>query len=144
MSIVGRSAAQCRQFAAARAAVGTPLLDVEIFMIEALGGLHTLITNLETQIGAFIMATQADVDALTQQIQDLNTKWKAWADNVVTILGNVETALTNAEQANGISLDAAKSALTDGQTAVGNLPVETDPTVAPPAPAPTPAPNAGS
>lgn len=129
--------AQCRQFVDSRPTVGGSLNPADVFLVEMLGTIFTCFARLESQIGELFMATQADVDALTQQITDQTTAWKTWAANVQTVLANVEAALTAAEQANNISLDAEKAALADAQTTIGALPTVTDPTVSPANPAPS-------
>lgn len=100
-----------------------------------IANLSSRIGLLNTKIGELIMSSQQDADALAQAIADVEAKWEAWAANAQTILGNVEAALTAAQQqiANGATVDltAAQNALTAAQTAVGNLPAESDPTVAP-------------
>ncbi|HMH59022.1 MAG TPA: hypothetical protein VK537_07555 [Galbitalea sp.] len=135
MSFEGRTREQCRQFIASQNAIGRHLTATEVFIIDMLGELVAHLIDLKTQIGESTMATQADVDALTQQVQNLNGAWQAWAANAATILTNVETALTAAEQANGIQLTDALAAVADGQAALAALPAESDPTVAPPTPA---------
>jgi len=135
MSFEGRTREQCRQFVASQNAIGRQLSAAEVFIIDMLGELVAHLIDLKTQIGESTMATQADVDALTQQVQDLNGAWQAWAANAATILTNVETALTAAEQASGIQLTGALAAVADGQAALAALPVESDPTITPPAPA---------
>lgn len=135
MSFEGRTREQCRQFVASQNAIGRQLSAAEVFIIDMLSELVAHLIDLKTQIGESTMATQADVDALTQQVQNLNGAWQAWAANAATILTNVETALTAAEQANGIQLTDAQAAVAAGQAALAALPVESDPTITPPAPA---------
>jgi hypothetical protein len=96
-----------------------------------------LLGEIMTQSGA----TQAQVEAVAQAIAANTAAWTAWASNVETVLSDVETALTAAQNANpAIDLADVTTSLTAAQTAVSALPAETDPTV-PPAPAPTPAPG---
>ncbi|WP_067891248.1 hypothetical protein [Nocardia vaccinii] len=116
-------------------------------ILVALANQSSRVNLLHNKIGEFIVSSQQDADQLAQAIADVESKWEAWASNAQTVLTNVENALTAAQQqaANGgtVDLTAAQNALAQAQTAVGNLPTETDPTVAP-TPAPTPDPNAGA
>lgn len=96
--------------------------------------------NLASQIGVLRMSTQADAAALAQAIQADTTAWQAWATNVQTVITNVEAALAAAQAqiaaGGSVDLTDAQNAVTAAQAAVGALPVETDPTVTPPAPTP--------
>lgn len=99
------------------------------------------LANLASQIGVLRMSTQADAQALAQQIQQETAAWQAWAANVQTVIANVEKALAAAQQqiANGATVDLtdAQNAAAAAQTVISALPVVTDPTQ--PTPAPTPA-----
>jgi len=98
------------------------------------------LANLSAKIGLLIVSTQADAAALAQAIQTETSAWQAWASTAQTVIANIEAALTAAQQqiANGAAVDLtdAQNAVAAAQAAVGALPVETDPTVTPPAPAP--------
>ena len=116
------------RFIADQAKAGTPLTLGEAFVIGMLGEVLTQLSNLAKQIGALSMSTQADADQLAQQIRDNTTAVQNWASNVQAILTSVEAALTAAQNASGVDLSAAQSALADAQNVVASLPVEVDPT----------------
>ncbi len=124
--------------------IGAVLAKLDEVLV-ALANQASRINLLHNKIGELIVSSQQDADQLAQAIADVESKWEAWASNAQAVLTNVENALAAAQQqaANGgtVDLTAAQNALAQAQTAVGNLPTETDPTVAP---TPTPDPNAGA
>lgn len=95
---------------------------------------------LNAKIGELMTSnevTQASLDAEGAAVTQLDANIKTYVDGLQTAFNHVVDAW-NAEKANGLTSANLDTAITNAQNDIAALPAVTDPTAAPPAPAPTP------
>lgn len=92
---------------------------------HALKGIYRRITALEVMAGiegAMIVATQADVDALTTAVGDLETQVTGDEAQLVTAVTGIQDEIAALQNANpALDLSGLQAKVTDAQSAVTDL-----------------------